>query len=162
MKSEAQIECRDRADPAGDCRHGQLRQQAEGSCTSASSSEPPPLQRRERWREATKVLMWMMLPLLAGAAVASKAALPLGLVGAFDLLPSGNNGLGFGLLAALGVFLGGCIAALGEVVLLGLWVRSWGRRRRKKALLSGGSTTVVSGEWLPPPPLPVGAPHMER
>lgn len=151
MKSEAQIECRDRADPACDCRHGQLREQAEGSCASASSSELPPLPRRKRWREATKVLMWMMLPLLAGASVACTAALPLVLVCAFDLLPRGNNGLGLGLLAMFGTYLGLHIVVLGEAMLLVRWVVSVVRRRQKATHSSGGLTTVSRGASLPPP-----------
>ena len=74
MKSEAQIECLDRADTARDRRRGQRRPHTGGSSASKSSSELPPLPRRKRWRPAAKALMWMMLPLLAGAAATVLAA----------------------------------------------------------------------------------------
>lgn len=106
--------------------------------------------------------MLATLPLLAGAAVAVTAALPLILVCAFDLLPRGNNGLGLGLLAMLGIWFGLVTAVFGEATLLGLWLVSLVRRYRKRGRSSAGVTTVRRGALSSPPPLPVGAPRMER
>ena len=136
MKSQAQTECPDRAGRACDHSRAPLRQHIEGASVYASSSAPPPLPRRKRWQAATKALAWIMVPLLAGAAAAATAALPLVLTCGLDLLPRGNNGLGLGLLAALGMLVGVVTAAVGEVILLVLWVKSLRRRRRQEGAVA--------------------------
>ena len=104
-----------------------------------SVQEPPPLPSRTPLRATWRAHKRVLMPLVAGGSIFAVAALPLfvvlglGLLG-FDLLGPGNNGLGLGLLAAVGYMLGMTVFVAGEVAVFAVWLLKsvWSRARKKR------------------------------
>lgn len=105
-----------------------------------------------------KATFYVTLPLIIGACVALLAVLPLLVAVTFDLLPRGNDGLGLGLLMAVGAFLGMILVVLGEVVVLGIYVVRLLRRRIMRLRAHGAHAAAIPagqpGGTPEPPALP--------
>lgn len=93
---------------------------------------PPPLPLRVRYRTTWRALKWVLMPVVAGGSMFAVAALPLVVAFTFDLLGPGDNGLGLGMLAALGASLGTAVFVVGEVAVFAVWLGSGLSRARER------------------------------